>query len=161
MANKDKAVEKEVEAPVTQNVAAPVTLADLPDTTGSDSAVHVTTSKNAHVISGFYDFGKDLGTAVEKFGEAAVFSLVQRQAKVDLQSTMRKFITAFLKEEGEEGKKGIADQIPAAFAEYKPSADRARNAAAPKIVSQASVLKTAENMAPEELEALIAKLTKM
>ena len=128
--------------------------------TGAEHAMKVQTKKDGFSVSGFYDFGKDLNDAVEKFGEEAVFTLFQRQGKVDLQAQVRRYITAH-KKELEAGKDGmdIVAQMPNAFTEFKPSADSLRRAAGPKIVSKDSILKTAEAMSPEELEALIAQLT--
>ena len=41
-----------------------------------------------------YDFGADLKDAVNKFGDEVVFTNFRKSAKIDLQSVMRRYLTA-------------------------------------------------------------------
>ncbi len=66
-----------------------------------------------------YDFGANLSEAVEKYGEAVIFSNYVRQAKVGLQSIIRS--NAAQLNEAKDGFAKSEDEVIAALASWSPS----------------------------------------
>ena len=74
--------------------------------------VSAKTSDSDRVVTVTYDFGKDMATSVEKFGENVVHSKFVQSAIIDLQSLIRRLLKA--------GK--TDDEINAEVSGWKPGA---------------------------------------
>ena len=71
--------------------SAPVT--EATETT-EGSVIAVTAKKDGKEATVNFDFGTDLETAVDMFGDAVVFSRFRAASKIDLQSVMRRYLDA-------------------------------------------------------------------
>ena len=113
--------------------------------------------KPSPVVSVEYNFGATLDESVELFGEQIVHSKFVDSAVIDLQSTLRRAITASLMTKNAKGEAVTPKPLPkdsqSLVAEWKPSAGHAeRKSAAEKVTTLVGKL-TAEERAD-----LIARL---
>lgn len=99
-------------------------------------------------VSVDYDFGDDLASAVEKFGEETIYNAFKKSAVIDLQALIRRNMVA---KEGEEAK--TDDEIQSLVNEWKPS-DKAR------VTKSATdkVMDIWEGVSDEEKAAILEKL---
>jgi len=66
---------------------------DMPNPDPEDPGnIHVDAKKNGKSARIFYNFGTDLASMIERFGEGVVFNQARAQMKIKLQSAMRSYL---------------------------------------------------------------------
>lgn len=106
-----------------------------------------------HSVTCNYDFGDDLASAVELFGDDVVYNKFKAAAVIDLQGVMRR---AMFKEEGEGEDKVLvpvdAEGVQKIVDEWKPGVSN-RVIRSPKEKALAAL----KGMSPEEIREMLAE----
>lgn len=119
----------------------------------ADQKVSATRTDDDRVVSVVYDFGDDLASAVEKFGEEAVYSRFKSSSVIDLQSLLRRQL---ITKEGEEAKSDA--DIQAMVSDWKPGdKTRVQKSASDKVLDIFDGVSEDEKL--EILKKLEAKAT--
>lgn len=111
--------------------------------------VNTTNNKTEREMSITVDFPKTVAGCIEEFGEDVVHSLFRRQYKIDAQGKVRNLLGA-----DQEGKLQHPDdeEVKKIFSEWKPGVKQEKRPSVDK------VLKQAQKLSEEELEAMIQKI---